>query len=154
MSQLYLKDSIRKFDVNTSNSKLEYYEDLLKKFKEWNSIKREIKLTNVLEGKKVQFDIEDITNSGSLWGLMIDSVGLPESKDISIEDVCFDIKSMTFILNGNNVEKLTIGIVPLRTEKGKILKSLIESDIDLEISEMIFDDSILYFYVCIPKKAA
>ena len=49
---------LRDYDIST-NSKLEQYEDLLKKFSQWTAIKREIKITSLLEGKRIQFDIDD-----------------------------------------------------------------------------------------------
>lgn len=137
------EETIRIFEVDIHNSKIDYYENLLIKFKEWNAIKREIKLATLLNGKKLQFDIEDIINHGKLWGIMIDS---PIDYKLSIEDACFDIKSMSFILNGNNIEKLTIGITPLKTEKGKLLNNLIECNVDLKVSEMTVENS-LYFYI-------
>ncbi len=144
------KFDIKKIDVITNDRTLDYYENLLKRFPEYNAIKREIKLTNLLEGKRVQFEIDDIKNTGVLWGMLTDEPTI----DPKLQDSCFDTKSMTFVLNGNKIEKLTIGITPLKTEKGKILESLIESDIEIEIREFSIENSILYFYVSLPKIAA
>lgn len=144
------KDNILKFDVVSSKLNLDYYEDLLKKFQQWQSIRREIKLTNLLEGKRVQFDVDEISNTGSLWGMILST---PKEYP-SLEDACFNIKSMSFIINGDVVEKLTLGIVPLKTDKGKILEDLVESNIEIEIREFLVNKSILYFYINLPKMAA
>lgn len=145
-----IKDNIIKFDVVSSNLNLDYYESLLSKFQQWQSIHREIKLTNLLEGKRVQFDIDKINNTGSLWGMILST----PNEYPRLEDACFNIKSMSFIINGDLVEKLTLGIIPLKTDKGKILEDLITSNVGIEIREFLFGNSVLYFYINLPKVAA
>lgn len=150
MEIVSLNDEIKKYDVILKDAKLEHYESILKVFDEWISFKREIKLTNLLEGKKVQFDIEEIYNKGAVWGIMSSN----KSNEVNIKDACFDVKSMHFILKDDSVEKLTLGIKPLKTESGNILKSMIESEIDIEINQVIIDNEIKFFYITFPKKAA
>ena len=150
MGLVSLNNEIKKYDVVLNDAKLEHYESILKVFDEWVSFKREIKLSNLLEGKKVQFDIEEMYNKGVVWGIMSSNT----SNDVMIKDACFDVKSMHFILKDDLVEKLTLGIRPLNTEPGNILKSMIESEIDIEINQVIIDDEIKFFYISYPKKAA
>lgn len=152
MSLVSINNEIKKYDVILNDAKLEYYENILKEFSDWSAFKREIKLSNLLEGKRVQFDIENIYKKGLIWGIL-------KSKNsnnhlISLKDACFDIKSMHFTLNSNDIEKLTLGIKPLNTENGKILKSIIESDINLEIYQCISDDELKYFYIQPTEQAA
>jgi hypothetical protein len=142
-------DDIKKFDIQT-NSKLDQYEDLLKKFHQWTSIKREIKITSLLEGNRIQFDIEDIFATGSIWGVLTSN----PCAVVNIKDCAFSIKCMTFILNGDSIEKMTVGIKTISTEKGEILKNLIKEDIKIELREFILNDKIHYFYIELPKLAS
>lgn len=150
MGQLEIKGNIKKFDVVT-NSKLENYEELLSKFHQWTAIKREIKITSLLEGKRIQFDIEDINTTGTIWGVLTSE---EPTAELRIKDCAFSIKSMTFILNGDNIDKLTVGIKILSTDKGEILENLVKDNIELELKEFILKDKIHHFYIDLPKLAA
>lgn len=145
----HVKDTILNYEIVT-NSKLNHYEDLLSKFNQWISIKREIKITSLLEGKRIQFDIEDINTSGTIWGVLTTE----PSHLINIKDCAFSIKSMSFILNGEKIDKLTLGIKILSTDKGELLENLIKDNIEIEIKEFIIDDKIHHFYIQLPNLAA
>lgn len=149
MGLMSLNNEIKKIDVVLHDSKLEYYESMLKNFGDWISFKREIKLTNLLEGKKIQFDIEEIYNKGVIWGIMN-----PSSDVVLLKEACFDVKSMHFIIKDDDVQKLTLGIKPLSTDNGEILKSLIESNVEIEIHQYIQNGELRYFYIKLPKSAA
>jgi hypothetical protein len=150
MGLLSLNSETYKYDVILKDAKLEYYEDILKNFSDWISFKREIKLTNLLEGRRVQFDIEEIYNKGMIWGMMTPNI----KEEAKIKEACFDVKSMHFIIKDDLVEKLTLGIKPLSTDMGDLLKSLIESNVEIEINQLIIDNNIKYFYIDYPKQAA
>jgi len=151
MGLLSLKDEILNFEVLIEGEvKLHYYENLLKSFNEWTSFKREIKISSLLENKRIQFDIEEIYKRGTIWGIMTSN----PKNDINIKDSCFSVRSMRFIIKDDDVEKLSIEIVPLSTDNGNTLKQMIESNIEIVIKQRFEENEILYFYIELPKKAA
>ena len=125
MGQLYrvdnedshLKNKIKKFYLE--GIKLSQFEDRFKRWPNWVQFKREIKLNSLLEGKRVQFDIEDINE----WG-KIDSV---KSNDMSLSDVVFTVKRITMIIKDDFVDELEIEWRPLQTELGKSIIGLLDS---------------------------
>jgi hypothetical protein len=134
-------DNLEDFDyeVLLNNNTLDQFEDLMSKYKEWTSIKRDIKLTNVLEsGKRIQFDIESISmfaqlgNSGNI---------------ISLQMGVLRIKSMSFILKENKIDKLTLRCKVLSTPMGKVVKELMENSMDIDLKPHIIDNKVVYFYV-------
>jgi hypothetical protein len=134
-------DNLEDFDyeVLLNNNTLDQFEDLMSKYKEWISIKRDIKLTNVLEsGKRIQFDIESISmfaqlgNSGNI---------------ISLQMGVLRIKSMSFILKENKIDKLTLRCKVLSTPMGKVVKELMENSMDIDLKPHIIDNKVVYFYV-------
>ena len=134
-------DNLEDFDyeVLLNNNTLDQFEDLMSKYQEWTSIKRDIKLTNVLEsGKRIQFDIESISmfaqlgNSGNI---------------ISLQMGVLRIKSMSFILKENKIDKLTLRCKVLSTPMGKVVKELMENSMDIDLKPHIIDNKVVYFYV-------
>jgi hypothetical protein len=127
------------YEVLLNNNTLDQFEDLLSKYQEWTSIKRDIKLTNVLEsGKRIQFDIESISmfaqlgNSGNI---------------ISLQMGVLRIKSMSFILKENKIDKLTLRCKILSTPMGKVVKELMENSMDIDLKPHMIDNKVVYFYV-------
>jgi len=127
------------YEVLLNNNTLDQFEDLLSKYQEWTSIKRDIKLTNVLEsGKRIQFDIESISmfaqlgNSGNI---------------ISLQMGVLRIKSMSFILKENKIDKLTLRCKILSTPMGKVVKELMENSMDIDLKPHLIDNKVVYFYV-------
>ena len=91
-------DDIEDFDyeVLLNNNTLDQFEDLMSRYKEWTSFKRDIILTNVLEsGKKIQFDIESISMFAQLGNF---------GNVVSLQMSVLIIKSMSFILKENKVQ--------------------------------------------------
>ena len=64
------------------------------------------------------------------------------------------IKFMKFILKGNNVLELEVTIKTMTTEWGKIIRDLIESEVELELKQNIVDNQVKSFYFIYPKMTA
>lgn len=129
-----------KYKVKLENNTLDQYDKTLSTCKEWVSTLRDIKLSSLLENKRIQFDIENI----NLYGLFYKH--LP----YSIGKECFIINKMSFILKDNNVDELSVDITVLDSEMGSVLKSLLRVDVFLEIRQM-FVGKYVYFYIDLPK---
>ena len=152
MGQLYrvdnedshLKNRIKKFYLE--GIKLSQFEDRFKRWPNWVQFKREIKLNSLLEGKRVQFDIEDINE----WG-KIDSV---KSNDMSLSDVVFTVKRITMIIKEDFVNELEIEWRPLQTHLGKTIIGLLDAGIDVDISMSFHDEKFSHFYIKSEKNIA
>ena len=141
-------DDIEDFDyeVLLNNNTLNQFEDLMSRYKEWTSFKRDIILTNILEsGKRIQFDIESI----SMFGQFGNSGNI-----LSLQMSVLIIKSMSFILKENKVEKLTLRCRVLETPMGKVVKELMENSMDIDLKPHIIDNKVVYFYVDTYETAA
>ena len=122
------------------------YNETLSSYPTWKSIYREIKLNYLLEGsKKLQFDIDDIQKYITLDDR--------HEHQISLKKVCCSISGMTFILNNNKIEKITLKSKILDTECGKIVKSIIDVDIEIKVSQFIYGKT-LNFIIETPKNIA
>ena len=133
------------FDVILADD-LEFddYNLALSRYPTWKSVYREIKLNYLLEGsKKIQFDIDDIQKY----------ITLDDSHQVSLQKVCCSITGMTFILNNNSIEKLTLKSKILDTECGKIIKSIIDTGIEIKVSQFLYEKT-LNFIIETPKNAA
>ena len=152
MGQLYrvdnedshLKNRTKKFYLE--GIKLSQFENKLEKWPNWIQFKREIKLNSSLEGKRIQFDIEDINE----WG-KIDSV---KSNDMSLSDVVFSVKRITMIIKDDIVDELEIEWRPLQTELGRSIIGLLDAGIDVDISMSFFEDQFSHFYIKTEKNVA
>ena len=133
------------FDVILGDDlKFDDYDEALSSYPTWKSIYREIKLNYLLEGsKKIQFDIDDIQKY----------ITLDDQHQVSLQKVCCSITGMTFILNDNKIEKLTLKSKILDTECGKIVKSIIDVDIEVKVSQFIYGKT-LNFIIETPKNIA
>jgi len=141
-------ESIKSFNIKLDNNTLEQYEDLLSNFSNWKEYKREIKLNSILEDKKIEFTL-DISGSP---GVMYVNVIVDDTDDFDVlKKASSAIKFMKFILKGNNVLELEIKIKIINTEWGKILESLIESEMELELRQNIVDNKVKSFYFALPK---
>lgn len=129
-----------KYKVKLENNTLDQYDKTLSTCKEWVSTLRDIKLSSLLENKRIQFDIENI----NLYGLFYKH--LP----YSIGKECFVVNKMSFILKDNNIDELSVDITVLDSEMGSVLKSLLRVDVFLEIRQM-FVGKYVYFYIDLPK---
>ena len=141
-------DDIEDFDyeVLLNNNTLDQFEDLMSRYKEWTSFKRDIIQTNVLEsGKKIQFDIESISLMAQLGNF---------GNVVSLQMSVLIIKSMSFILKENKVQKLTLRCKVLSTPMGKVVKELMENSMDIDLKPHIIDNKVVYFYVDTYETAA
>jgi hypothetical protein len=136
------------FDVLLDdNLEFDSYNEALSSYPTWKSIYREIKLNYLLEGgKKVQFDIDDITHKY----ITLDDY---HQNQVSLKNVCCSVIGMTFILNGNKIEKLTLKTRILTTDPGKVVKSIVDTGIEIKISQFI-SGKILNFIIQTPKNVA
>ncbi len=141
-------ESIKSFNIKLDNNTLEQYEALLSNFSNWKEYKRDIKLNSILEDKKIEFTL-DISGSP---GVMYVNVIVDDTDDFDVlKKASSAIKFMKFILKGNNVLELEIKIKIINTEWGKILESLIESEMELELRQNIVDNKVKSFYFALPK---
>lgn len=149
MSQLHQKNlsDFYETEVSLNGETLSQFEKVLSRYSEWTSIKREIRLNNLLDDKKLQFDIDDISEYGFFGD---------DEVDISLSKTCFLLKSMSFILKNDKVEKLEIKWRVLNTQNGAVLKNLLDHDLNLDIKMRFKENTFFYFYVDVPelKKAA
>ena len=60
---------------------------------------------------------------------------------------------MKFIIKGNNILSLIVEVKTLTTEWGRIIKELLDNDIELELKQHINKKEV-YFYFTIPKNIA
>ena len=128
------------------NVSIQDYDNSFKKFKQWIEFKREIKLTSLLESKRVQFDIEDINSYKPICGFLdeqfIVSGGI---SDIRFDPI-FTVTDMSFIINGDNVDSLKIKIKKLTTYSGNVFNNLIKDIPDIKLKQKLVNDY-LYFYI-------
>jgi hypothetical protein len=135
------------FDVLIDDDlEFDSYNEALSSYPTWKSIYREIKINYLLEGgKKIQFDIDDIHKY-----ITLDDY---HQHYVSLKNVCCSVIGMTFILNGNKIEKLTLKTKILETVQGKLIKSIVDTGIEIKISQFI-RGKILNFIIETPKNVA
>ena len=144
MGQLFDKDVIELHttEISLNGQTLSQFEKVISRYSEWTSFKREIRLNTLLDDKRLQFDIDDISEYGFLGD---------DEVDISLSRTCLLLKSMSFILSGDKIDKLEIKWRILNTKNGEILRNIIESDIKIDIKMRFKEDTFFYFYVDIPE---
>lgn len=147
------KEILYKSNVILNSNKIEDYDNLLSRFSNWKSYKREININILLESsKKIEFKV-DIENQ-SFGGMYISIEEDKDTSDILLKNVCAVIKSMTFIIKNSIVIDLSIEYKVLETEKGKILSNML-NDFDFDLSQKYLDNGeVLGFYLIFPKEAA
>lgn len=129
-------------ELDNSEIDIQQYETILCQFPEWKSLSREIKIDSLFEKNRLQFDIGEIKSfSSSIFGSFEEEDLVPLSK------ACFVIKSMSFVIKCRKVEKLRLDIEVLTTNYGKILKSMIDDGINIQINQKIINNQILGFFV-------
>lgn len=142
----------KSFNINLDNNTLDQYEVLLSNFSNWNQYKREIKLNSLLEDSKIEFTL-DIT--GHAHGVMYVNVFVDDTDDFEVlRKASSVIKFMKFILKGNKVLELEITIKTMDTEWGNIIRELIESGVELELTQRLTDGQVKSFYFIYPKMTA
>jgi len=148
---------MRLFDYKVSfdgDVKLHHYDRILNRFKQWTQFKRDIKLTYLLESKRIQYNVEEISSMYGYMGLRDDYTKLARISTMS--SFCFDVKSMSFIVNGDIVESLSLKVNIIPTAFGIEVMALEESNIKLLMKQCIIEDGVSYFYLDTnyPKTAA
>lgn len=143
MGQLFEKDLVEHHtEISLNGQTLSQFERVLSRYSEWISFKREIRLNTLLDDKRIQFDIDDISEYGFLGD---------DEVDINLTKTCILLKSMSFILSGDKIDKLEIKWRVLNTKNGEILKNIIESDIKIDIKMRFKEDVFFYFYIDVPN---
>ena len=131
-------------NVNLNNNTLDQYDKALSTYNEWKSFYRDIKLSTLLEGKKVQFDIDNIQKIG----MVHDFVTLENTG--KLQTMAFSISGITFIIKDNNIEKLTLEAEFLETDCGKKLKEIYDAGIELEVRQ-VFTERNISFTIDLPE---
>jgi hypothetical protein len=143
MGQLFEKDLVEHHtEISLNGQTLSQFERVLSRYSEWISFKREIRLNTLLDDKRIQFDIDDISEYGFLGD---------DEVDINLTKTCILLKSMSFILSGDKIDKLEIKWRVLNTKNGEILRNIIESDIKIDINMRFKEDVFFYFYIDVPN---
>jgi hypothetical protein len=73
---------------------------------------------------------------------------------LSLQMAVLRIKSMSFILKENKVQRLTLRCKVLSTPMGKVVKELMENSMDIDLKLHIIDNKVVYFYVDTYENAA
>lgn len=143
---------IKTFEIELGDIEISSYEDILSRFSNWKKYKREINLNQLLEdGKKIQFDVE-IENDQCVFYV---SVSDDFKYTTSLVNVCSVITKFNFIILNNKVIKLEVELKILTTQWGKIIKNILESDIDLKLYQnKDIEGQIDNFYFKLPKQAS
>ena len=144
MGQLFEKDLIELHttEIPLNGQTLSQFEKVLSRYNEWTSFKREIRLNTLLDDKRIQFDIDDISEYGFLGDYEV---------DINLTKTCILLKSMSFILSGDKIDKLEIKWRVLNTKNGEMLRNIMDSDIEIDIKMRFKEDFFFYFYIDVPN---
>lgn len=133
-----------KLNVKLNNNTLDQYDKALSTYNEWKSFYRDIKLSTLLEGKKVQFDVDNIQKIGMVHDFItLENTG-------KLQTMAFSISGMTFIIKDNDIEKLTLEAEFLETDCGKKLKEIYDAGIELEVRQ-IFTEKNISFTIDLPQ---
>lgn len=143
MGQLFEKDLVEHHtEISLNGQTLSQFERVLSRYSEWISFKREIRLNTLLDDKRIQFDIDDISEYGFLGD---------DEVDINLTKTCILLKSMSFILSGDKIDKLEIKWRVLNTKNGEMLRNIMDSDIEIDIKMRFKEDFFFYFYIDVPN---
>jgi len=122
-----------KYKFYLEGIKLSQFENKFQKYHQWPQFKREIKLNTLLEGKRIQFDIEDIHEYGKISGLEFDPM---------LSDMAFVVKNISMIIKDDFVEELEVEWRPLQlqTDLSKSIINILDSGLEIELSIKFDDD--------------
>ena len=138
------EDRVGEFEwevAGLEKASIDQYEEMLSKYGEWISSKREIKLASLLNpDRKIQFDIDSI----SLLACTNDRIHVQNQ---NLKDVAIHIKGMTFILKEGIVEKLVLKCRRMETPMGKVVSNLMDANIDIQMKQMILHYQVKFFYI-------
>jgi hypothetical protein len=152
MGQVFKIDGVdshlknRKYKFYLDGIKLSQFENKFKQWPQWTQFKREIKLNTLLNGKRIQFDIEDINEYGKLSGRAFDPM---------MSDIVFTVKCISMIIKDDFVEELEIEWRPLQSDLGRTIIGILDAGLEIDIS-IHFDDNdqFVYFYIKEEKNIA
>ena len=152
MGQVFRIDGVdshlknRKYKFYLDGIKLSQFENKFKQWPQWTQFKREIKLNTLLNGKRIQFDIEDINEYGKLSGRAFDPM---------MSDIVFTVKCISMIIKDDFVEELEIEWRPLQSDLGRTIIGILDTGLEIDIS-IHFDDNdqFVYFYIKEEKNIA
>jgi hypothetical protein len=148
----YNLSTTKSFNIELKDNTLDEYDDLLSRFNNWIENKREIKLNSIFLDKKIEFTVD--MNSHILGAIYINTIVDDDCESINLlKRASGSIKSMKFIIKGNNILSLIVEVKTLTTEWGRIIKELLDDDIELELKQHINKKEV-YFYFTIPKNIA
>jgi hypothetical protein len=140
------------YNVELLDNKISDYESILSKFSNWKENKRQINLLSVLDGKKIQFEVE-IENSSSVF--YIDITQHDSYFGESIIGACSVINKLTFIILDGVVINLNIDFTIINTKYGNLLKDILECGVELKLRQNIDEEKqISRFYFDNPKQVA
>lgn len=109
--------------------KIEDYEKLLSKYSNWKKYKREINLSQILEGsKKIEFEIQFLNNHSVLYTSLYG-----DEEQIMPKNACAFITKIKFIILNNIVLNIAAYCNKLETDSGEILENIIKSNINLKL---------------------
>ena len=152
MGQVFRIDGVdshlknRKYKFYLDGIKLSQFENKFKQWPQWTQFKREIKLNTLLNGKRIQFDIEDINEYGKLSERAFDPM---------MSDIVFTVKCISMIIKDDFVEELEIEWRPLQSDLGRTIIGILDAGLEIDIS-IHFDDNdqFVYFYIKEEKNIA
>jgi hypothetical protein len=134
--EMYIRDESIKFSS---------FHPILERLPEFKQFLREIKLNTLLEGKKVQFDIDEIKSTTQYMGKYIVNTDTESLLDISSLSSSYDLRidSMSFIIENDNVVSIKSKISILSHE----LLHLINNGLKVELHPLIVNEKVSKFYL-------
>jgi len=119
-----------KIDLDEETNKLENFQILLEKYKDYNSCIRDIKI-NTLLGEKCLFEIEEM-NPPILCDFNTTTL------DASLSKVAIMLNKLSFTINSNlEIEELKLNYRILDTKMGKLIGELQTYGVEVEIKPKV-----------------
>lgn len=126
--------------------KFSSFHSILEKLPEFKQFLREIKLNTILDGKKIQFDINEIVIMDShFFGKYINAFDPESLLDMSSisRNSDFRVESLSFIIEGDNVISVKSKIVII----GDMIEHLIEEGLKVELYPLLVNGRVSKFYL-------
>jgi hypothetical protein len=122
-----------KIYLDEETNKLENFQILLEKYKNYKSVLREIKI-NTLLGQKCVFEIEEMNPP-----ILCDLCDFNTTKlDISLSNVAVMLNKLSFTINSNLlIEELKLNYRILDTKMGKLIGELQTYGVEVEIKAKV-----------------
>ena len=137
--------------IISEETSIDVFEKTLSQFHNWTQFKREIKLLSILEGKKLEYTVENIKMQKPIYGLLEEEIG----DIIPLSRIAFIVRGLTFIIKDNKVIELKVNIESLENDLGKTIDSLISSEVNFSLRyRTYFKSEIIYFFLDFSKLSA